>query len=183
MFIYFSRFFLIRFFWGLAKSSGNLCWLPWGEFLMLIWNVLHEDTVPVMVGCMGQNVICKTSYCFVSRGTSHISVYLFLLPFIICCPFLTDISFLSSLMMHPSSHKNPNDISGLFSTLIKCEFTWLVYLVLAAVVTIYVMTPLCYYLALFMSCNFKLWLGPFLWWLVLLGVYLQLSLQFPVFLN
>ena len=49
----------------------------------------------------------------VSRGTSYITVFLFLMPFIISCPFLwTDIYCFSSVMVHPPSHRTPNDISG-----------------------------------------------------------------------
>ena len=51
--------------------------------------------------------------CCVFRGTSHITFFLFLVPLIIYCPFLwTDISCLYIVMVYPSSHKNPNDISG-----------------------------------------------------------------------
>ena len=53
-----------------------------------------------------------SDYC-VSRETSHIPVHLFLLPFIIFYRiFGTDVSCLSSVMLHPSSHKTLNDISG-----------------------------------------------------------------------
>ena len=52
-------------------------------------------------------------YCCVSRVTSHITVFLFMVPLIISCPlFWTDISCLFSVMVNPSSHKTPNDISG-----------------------------------------------------------------------
>ena len=53
------------------------------------------------------------SDCYVPRGTSHIPAFLFLVPFIISSPlFWMDIYFLSIVMVHPSSHKNPNDIHG-----------------------------------------------------------------------
>ena len=53
------------------------------------------------------------SDCCVSRGTYHIPVFLFLVPYMIYCPFLgTNISCLSSVMVHPLSHKTPNYISG-----------------------------------------------------------------------
>ena len=53
------------------------------------------------------------SYCCVSRGTSHIPVCLFLGTFIISCTlFWNNISCLSSVMVHPSSHKTPTYISG-----------------------------------------------------------------------
>ena len=51
-------------------------------------------------------------YCCFYRVTYHIPVCLFLLIFIIICPlFWNDISCLSSVMLHQSSHKTPNDIS------------------------------------------------------------------------
>ena len=41
--------------------------------------------------------------CCVSRGTFHIPFWLFLVPFMICCPFFwTHIYFLSIVMVHPS---------------------------------------------------------------------------------
>ena len=52
-------------------------------------------------------------YYYFSWGTSHIPVCLFLFPFIISWPlFWNDIYCLSSVMVHPSSHKTPNNISG-----------------------------------------------------------------------
>ena len=58
-------------------------------------------------------LFARTSDFVVSKGNSHIPVCLFLVPFIIFCPFfLTDISYFSSVMVHLSSHKTPNDISG-----------------------------------------------------------------------
>ena len=51
-------------------------------------------------------------YC-VTRGTSHIPVLLFLLPLIIPFPlFWTEISYFSSVMVHPLSHKTYNYNSG-----------------------------------------------------------------------
>ena len=58
-------------------------------------------------------VFATYTCCCVSRGNSHIPIFLFLVNFIIFGPFfLTEIYCLSSVMVHPSSHKNPNDISG-----------------------------------------------------------------------
>ena len=49
----------------------------------------------------------------VPRGNSHIPVLLFLVPLIISFPlFCIDISCLSSVMIHTSSNKIPNDING-----------------------------------------------------------------------
>ena len=53
------------------------------------------------------------SYCCGPRGASHIPVLLFLVPLIISSPFFwMYISCLSSVMLHPSSHRTPNDING-----------------------------------------------------------------------
>ena len=53
------------------------------------------------------------SDCFVYKGTYHIPVCLFLVTFIISCTFFgTRIPCLSSVVLHPSSHKAPDDISG-----------------------------------------------------------------------
>ena len=60
------------------------------------------------------------SYFCGSRGTSHIPVFLFLVPFIISSPFSwIDISFLSSMMVHPSSHKTLNNINWAVWILVK----------------------------------------------------------------
>ena len=52
------------------------------------------------------------------------SHFLFLAPLIISCPlFWTDITCLSSVMVHPSSHINPNDMNGsvfVFETMWIC---------------------------------------------------------------
>ena len=48
----------------------------------------------------------KFSDCCVPRGTSHISLFLFLVNLIICFTFsCIDISCLYSVKVHPSSHK------------------------------------------------------------------------------
>ena len=55
----------------------------------------------------------KAYDCCVYRGTYHITVFLFLVPLIISCVlFWTEISCLSSVMVHPSSHRTPNYIIG-----------------------------------------------------------------------
>ena len=47
------------------------------------------------------------------RGTSHIPVFLFLVPLVISSPFFwMIISCLYSVMVHPSSHKTHNNING-----------------------------------------------------------------------
>ena len=99
------------------------------------------------------------SDCCVSRGTSHIPVLLFLVPLIISCPFfLTGGSCLSSVMVHPSSHKTPNGISGdvfIFgknSASLDC-------LDLVAGVSLGVMNPLCSHMLVFLSFNLTLLQG------------------------
>ena len=59
-------------------------------------------------------ILFTTFYnCCVPRGTYHIIVLFFLVTLIIYLPFLwIDSSCLSSIMLHPSSHKTPNDING-----------------------------------------------------------------------
>ena len=59
-------------------------------------------------------MLCTTFFYFcVPRGTSHSPVFLFLVPLIVSYPLLwMDISCLSSVVVHPSSHKTPNYING-----------------------------------------------------------------------
>ena len=53
------------------------------------------------------------SDCCYPRGTLHIPVFLFLVPLIIYSPlFWMEISCLSCVMVHPPSHRNPNDMNG-----------------------------------------------------------------------
>ena len=60
------------------------------------------------------------SDCCDPRGTSHIPVFLFLSPLIIFSPlFWMDIACLSSVMVHPSMHKTPNNINGAVYILVK----------------------------------------------------------------
>ena len=82
------------------------------------------------------------SDCCGPRGTSHISVFLFLIPFILPSPFLwMDIACLSSVMVHPSSHKTPNDINGDVCILGICGYGSPAFLDLVAEVLLYVLTP------------------------------------------
>ena len=81
-------------------------------------------------------------YCCGPRVASHIPVFLFLVPLII--PFLffwMDIACLSIVMVHPSSHKNPNDINGDVFIFGKCGSVLLACLDLVAEVLLYVSTP------------------------------------------
>ena len=80
--------------WGLAKSLGHLVWFPWGGLLLLGLKVMHEDNVPVMVWLSVPECYLPQLLFFFTRGTSHIIVFLFLVPFIICCPFLKFWDFL-----------------------------------------------------------------------------------------
>ena len=65
------------------------------------------------LGVCARMLFTTVSYCCVTRSTSHIPVFLFLVPLIIYFPFFwTDISCLSSVTVHPSSHRTPDDING-----------------------------------------------------------------------
>ena len=78
----------------------------------------------------------------VPRGTSHIPVLLFLVPLIISSPlFWMEIACLSSMMVHPSSHKTPNYIIGAVCIFGKCGSVSLDFLDLVDEVLIYVSTP------------------------------------------
>ena len=78
---------------GLKCAACRYC----DSFGLFVWSRMLFTTV---------------SDCCVYRGTYHILVCLFLVYFIISCQFFwTDTSFLSSVMVNPSSHNNPNDIS------------------------------------------------------------------------
>ena len=58
-------------------------------------------------------MLIVTDSVFFYRGNYHIPVCLFLVPLIFSCPFFwTDISWLSSVMVHTSSHNTPNYING-----------------------------------------------------------------------
>ena len=82
------------------------------------------------------------SNCCGPRCTYYIPVFLFLVPFIIHSPFLwMDIACLSSLMVHPSSHKTPNDIKRAVYIFEKCGSVSLDFLYLVAGVLLYVSTP------------------------------------------
>ena len=76
--------------------------------------MLHEGTLLVLVlDVCGRMLFVTVSDCCFSRGNSHIPVLSFLVPLSISCTFFfTSIYFLSSVMVHPSSHKTPNYISG-----------------------------------------------------------------------
>ena len=64
-------------------------------------------------GAWSRILFVTYSCCWVSRVTSHIPVFFVLVPLFISCPFFwTGIYFFSSVMVHSSSHKTPNDISG-----------------------------------------------------------------------
>ena len=110
----FSKFFLVRF----SVRSGQVFRKPCLIALRSIYVVVLNSSAWRYCASSGLVVwarilFASDSYCCVSRGTSHIPVCLFLVPFIISCPFLwTVISCLSSVVVHPQSHNTPNDISG-----------------------------------------------------------------------
>ena len=79
---------------GLKSSTLRYC----ASYGLDVWDIM---------------LLFTASDCCVSRGTSHIKVLLFLVPLIFSCTLLwTEISCLSSVMVHPSSQNNLNDISG-----------------------------------------------------------------------
>ena len=101
-------------------------------------------------------MLFTTFYDFcVPRGTSHIPVFLFLVPLIISFQlFWVEIYFLSIVMVHPSSHETPNDINGAVCILEKCGSASLSCLDLVAGVLLYVRNPLCFHLVVLLSCHF-----------------------------
>ena len=63
------------------------------------------------LGFWSRIIFVTSSDCYVYRGSYHVPVCLFLVPFIIPCQVLwIAISCLYSVMVHSSSHKTPNDI-------------------------------------------------------------------------
>ena len=54
MLIYFKDDYWWYSLWGLAKSLGNLVWLPWGSLMLAGWKVWHGDTVTVLVWLSGK---------------------------------------------------------------------------------------------------------------------------------
>ena len=82
------------------------------------------------------------SDCCGHRGTYQIPVFLFMVPLIVSSPlFWMEIACLSSVMVHPSSHKTPNDINGSVCILGKCGSVLLACLDLVAEVLLYELTP------------------------------------------
>ena len=83
--------------WGLAKSSWNLVWLPWGGLLLFVWKVLHGYTVPVLVWLSGTECYLPQLMIIVSPGELHIfqiSCFLCLLLFVVHCFGLTFLACL-----------------------------------------------------------------------------------------
>ena len=122
------------------------------------------------------------SECCVSRGTSPISFCLFLVPFIIPYTFIwTDISCLSSVMVHQSSYNNPNDISG--AIFIYGEILiWLAFLLRPGIWSVFVCDePIVLPYASLSIMSFEIWQGKLLWWLFMLSVYSHLSLLLIVY--
>ena len=113
MFLHFSRCLLI----GFSVRSGHVFGNAWFIALMRLAVVGMKISACRYYDSSGLYVCTRilfftSSDCCVSRVTSQIQVFLFLVPLIISCQFFwTDTSFLSSVMVNPSSHNNPNDIS------------------------------------------------------------------------
>ena len=82
------------------------------------------------------------SYCCVSRGSSQIPVFFFLVPLIIYFPFFwIGISCLSIVMVNPLSHKFLMILTGLSGFLGKHGYASLACLDLVSGVLIYTRTP------------------------------------------
>ena len=73
-------------------------------------------------GCLDQNFIYHNFLWLCLQGNFTHSCLLVPGAFLFFY-FLTEIFLLSSLMVYPSSHKTPNDISGAVSFLEECEST------------------------------------------------------------
>ena len=101
------------------------------------------------------------SYFCVSRGTSHILYFFFLVPLIISCPFFwTDISFLLVWWCIHHHIRLLMRLVGLFSFLEKFVSTFIACLDLVAGVLLCVRTPLCYHMVVFLSFRLTLLQGP-----------------------
>ena len=113
VFIYFSRCFLMRFYVGPVQVFRKPCLISLRGFSVVeINSVAWRWCVGYGLVIWDRMLFVTISYCCVSKGIYHIPVLLFLVPFIICCQKSTDISYLSSVMVHSSSYNNPNYISG-----------------------------------------------------------------------
>ena len=114
VFLDFSRCFLISF----SVRPGQVLRKPCLISLRILALVGSKSAACKYCDSSGFEVCARTlftsfSYCFGPRGTSHIPVFLFLVPLNISSPFFwIDISCLSSVMVHPSSHKTTKDING-----------------------------------------------------------------------
>ena len=77
---------------GLKSES----WMYYAISGLVVWSII---------------LFVTDSDCCVSRGTYQIPVWFFLVPLIMSCIFFwTDISWLYSVMVHPSSHNTPYNI-------------------------------------------------------------------------
>ena len=68
----------------------------------------------------------------------------------------------------------------MFSFFGKCEFVYLVFLGLVAVVFLHATTPLCFHLLAVLFCTLKIWLRTLLLFPAFLDVWLRLILQLLV---
>ena len=100
--------------WGLNKSWGNLVWLPWLGFLLSDWKVWHVYTVAVLVWLSGLAWYFPQIFLLLclQRNFPHsclivLGDFYYLLYF-----FWDEIYWFFSVMVHLSSNKTPNDISG-----------------------------------------------------------------------
>ena len=180
VFLYFSRCFLVSFSVRPGQVFRKPCLIDLRRIYVVglksaAWRYCNRSGLVLW----SRILFYVASDYFVSWGTPQISVFLFLVPLSFSCPFFwTYISCSSSVVVHPSSHKTPNDISGyvfIFGSIWIC-LTFLIGPV--AGLLIFLITSLWSHLVVLLSFYLKLWQGPLLWWLFLIGVYLHLSLQF-----
>ena len=114
VFLDFSRCFLVIFYVRPSQVLSKPYLIALRRLAVVGLKQNFGGTVLVLVLAVWARMLFSiASDCCVSRGTFHITPCLFMVPFIIYCPFFwTDISFFYSVMVHPSSHKTPDDISG-----------------------------------------------------------------------
>ena len=120
------------------------------------WRYCASSGLDVCAGIL----FLTASYFCVSRGSSHIPVFFFLVPLIISCQFFcTGISCLSSVIVHSSSHKTPNNIIGDIFISGKFGSASIACLDLVSGVLICVRTPLWYHMVFLLSFYFTLLQG------------------------
>ena len=114
VFLYFSRCFLVSFSVRPGQVFRKPCLIDLRRIYVVglksaAWRYCNRSGLVLW----SRILFYVASDYFVSWGTPQIPVFLFLVPLSFSCPFFwTYISCSSSVVVHPSSHKTPNDISG-----------------------------------------------------------------------